>query len=120
MQFNNDKEKILIIDFGSQVTKLIGRRIRDLGVYSEIINPKTIKKFKILKNIKGIIFSGGPSTVTKKNFKLFLKKYFKKNPNAWYLLWLTINCKIMWWKDKILKKKREFGRAFLFKKKNLY
>ena len=40
MQFQNNKEKILIIDFGSQVTKLIARRIRDLGVYSEIITPK--------------------------------------------------------------------------------
>ena len=40
MQFQNNKDKILIIDFGSQVTKLIARRIRDLGVYTEIITPK--------------------------------------------------------------------------------
>ena len=46
MQFQNNKEKILIIDFGSQVTKLIARRIRDLGVYSEIITPKSINKIK--------------------------------------------------------------------------
>ena len=44
MQFHNEKEKILIIDFGSQVTKLIARRIRELGVYSEIITPKDLKK----------------------------------------------------------------------------
>ena len=37
MQFQNFRKKILIIDFGSQVTKLIARRIRDLGVYSKII-----------------------------------------------------------------------------------
>ena len=37
MQSQNQKEKIIIIDFGSQVTKLIARRIRDLGVFSEII-----------------------------------------------------------------------------------
>ena len=40
MLLRKDKEKIVIIDFGSQVTKLIARRIRDLGVYSEIIPPK--------------------------------------------------------------------------------
>ena len=46
MQFHKDKEKILIIDFGSQVTKLIARRVRELGVYSEIITPKDLKKLK--------------------------------------------------------------------------
>ena len=46
MQFQNDKDKILIIDFGSQVTKLIARRVRDLGVYSEIITPKEFFRFK--------------------------------------------------------------------------
>ena len=44
MAHQNLKEKILIIDFGSQVTKLIARRIRDLGVFSEIITPKSINK----------------------------------------------------------------------------
>ena len=48
MLFLNEKEKILIIDFGSQVTKLIARRIRDLGVYSEVITPLEIKNSKIL------------------------------------------------------------------------
>ena len=44
MQFHNDKkDKVLIIDFGSQVTKLIARRVRELGVYSEIITPKELK-----------------------------------------------------------------------------
>ena len=73
MQFLKDKDKIIIIDFGSQVTKLIARRIRDLGVYSEIISPKSLYKIKKFNNIKGIIFSGGPSTVTKKNFHKMIK-----------------------------------------------
>ena len=39
------RKRILIIDFGSQVTKLIARRVRELGVYSEIITPqRTLKK----------------------------------------------------------------------------
>lgn len=56
--------KILILDFGSQYTQLIARRIRELGVYSEI-HPfswpdEEIRKF----NPRGIILSGGPKTVT--------------------------------------------------------
>ena len=69
MQFHDNKEKILIIDFGSQVTKLIARRVRDLGVYSEIITPKDTKKIRDFTLIKGIILSGGPSTVTKQKFQ---------------------------------------------------
>ena len=53
MQFQNDKEKILIIDFGSQVTKLIARRVRDLGVYSEIITPKEFLNLKNFLKLKG-------------------------------------------------------------------
>ena len=40
MRLQNQKEKIIIIDFGSQVTKLIARRIRDFGVFSEILTIK--------------------------------------------------------------------------------
>ena len=59
-----------------KLTKLIARRVRDLGVYSEIITPKEIKKINDYKMIKGIILSGGPSTVTKQNFKLFQKNFY--------------------------------------------
>ena len=65
MEFLEEQKKILIIDFGSQVTKLIARRIRDLGVYSEVITPFEIKNIKSFNFIKGIILSGGPSSVTK-------------------------------------------------------
>ena len=70
------KKKILIVDFGSQVTKLIARRVRELKVYCEIINLSNFKRLNNLKNIKGIILSGGPSTVTKKNFPKISKKIF--------------------------------------------
>jgi len=54
---------ILILDFGSQVTQLIARRIREFGVYSEIYPFDTsIEEIKKI-NPKGIIFSGGPNSV---------------------------------------------------------
>ncbi len=57
-------DKIIVIDFGSQTNRLITRRIRDQGVYSELY-PHTIKAADIeaLKNVKGIILSGGPNSV---------------------------------------------------------
>ena len=68
MNQRKEKNKILIIDFGSQVTKLIARRIRDYKVFSEVLTPKELKKKNIFKNVLGIILSGGPSTVTGKKF----------------------------------------------------
>ncbi len=57
------KELILILDFGSQFTQLITRRVREANVYSEIY-PHTISPEKIKElNPKGIIFSGGPMSV---------------------------------------------------------
>ena len=78
MSFQNLKEKIIIIDFGSQVTKLIGRRIRDFGVFSEILTIKDLYKIKNYKSIKGIILSGGPATVTKKKYPNIPKEIFLK------------------------------------------
>ena len=85
------KDKVVIIDFGSQVTKLIARRIRELGVYSEIVTPKELLKINEFKNIKGIILSGGPSTVTVRKFQTVTKKIFQKNTNFRNLLWSSIN-----------------------------
>ena len=39
MQFHSNKDKVIIVDFGSQVTKLIARRVREFGIYSEIFTP---------------------------------------------------------------------------------
>ena len=73
-------DKIIIVDFGSQLTKLIARRVREFNVFSEIISPKGIIEKLKDDNIKGIILSGGPSTVTKEKFErvpieIFSKKY---------------------------------------------
>jgi len=118
MEFYKDKDKVLIIDFGSQVTKLIARRIRDLGVYSEIISSTKINALKEYKNIKGIIFSGGPSTVTKNKFQTVPKEILKKNiPILGICYGLQLISKLFGGKIKPSNKKREFGRAILYKKK---
>ncbi|RMF11308.1 MAG: glutamine-hydrolyzing GMP synthase [Alphaproteobacteria bacterium] len=58
------QDKILIIDFGSQVTQLIARRVREAGVYSEIV-PFNAAAQKLEQFApKGIILSGGPASVT--------------------------------------------------------
>ena len=57
-------DTILVLDFGSQYTQLIARRVRESNVYSEIL-PWDINEEKIkLINPKGIILSGGPDSVT--------------------------------------------------------
>ena len=117
MQFH--KDKIIIIDFGSQLTKLIARRVRDLGVYSEIIQPKDLFRQKISENTKGIILSGGPSTVTKKNFQTIPKQILKKKiPILGICYGLQLIAKLFGGKINPSKKKREFGRAILFSKKS--
>lgn len=72
-----NKDTILILDFGSQYTQLIARRIRELKVFS-VICPYNITFEKIKQiNPKGIILSGGPSSVYKKNAPLVDKNIFK-------------------------------------------
>ena len=55
MNLKDNLQKVLIIDFGSQFTQLIARRIRELGVYSEILNHKNLFKITNYEKIKGII-----------------------------------------------------------------
>ena len=57
-------DTILVLDFGSQYTQLIARRVRESNVYSEIL-PWDISEERIRSiNPKGIILSGGPDSVT--------------------------------------------------------
>ena len=74
MSLDRNLKKILIIDFGSQFTQLIARRIRESGVYSEIISHKKVKNKNIDNSIKGIILSGGPLNVYQINKYSFDKR----------------------------------------------
>ena len=111
------KDVILIIDFGSQVTKLIARRVREIGVLSLIVNLKEFNKINDFKFVKGIIFSGGPSTVTGKNFPKINKTIFSKNiPILGICFGLQLITKIFGGKVKSQKKTREFGKSILRQK----
>ncbi len=62
------KEKIVVIDFGSQYTQLIARRIREMNIYTEIVQPDEVDSMlNGSSNIKGIILSGGPKSVNLPN-----------------------------------------------------
>ncbi|MDZ7836381.1 MAG: glutamine-hydrolyzing GMP synthase [Alkalibacterium sp.] len=56
-------EKLIVLDFGSQYNQLITRRIREFGVYSELLPHTTTAEELRNMNVKGIIFSGGPMSV---------------------------------------------------------
>ena len=72
-------DKIVVLDFGSQYSHLICRRIRDFSVYAELV-PFNISLENLNKlNPKGIIFSGGPSSVYDSNAPLPDEKIFQLN-----------------------------------------
>jgi len=60
--------RILILDFGSQVTQLIARRVREVGVFSEVvpydIGEEYVRQYGNDGSLRGIILSGGPNSVT--------------------------------------------------------
>lgn len=73
------KEIILVCDFGGQYNQLIARRVRELGIYSEVVPfTKILSKAKELKP-KGIIFTGGPASVYEKGAPSVEKELFDLN-----------------------------------------
>ncbi|MCB1664821.1 MAG: glutamine-hydrolyzing GMP synthase [Pseudomonadales bacterium] len=64
---NIHSQKILILDFGSQYTQLIARRVRELGVYCEIWDYQSSQQEIEAFAPQGVIFSGGPETATLEN-----------------------------------------------------
>jgi GMP synthase (glutamine-hydrolysing) len=58
-----EHEIIAILNFGSQYSQLIARRVREQNVYSKILRPDISAKELSRMNLKGIILSGGPASV---------------------------------------------------------
>ncbi|MDZ4846515.1 MAG: glutamine-hydrolyzing GMP synthase [Chitinophagales bacterium] len=106
-------EKILIIDFGSQYTQLIARRVRELNVYSEIVPFNKIPA--IDETVKGIILSGSPFSVRdKKSPDIDVERLTQIRP----VLGLCYGAQLIAQKfgGKVeASKKREYGRANLDK-----
>ena len=118
MNQNLNKDKIIIIDFGSQVTKLIARRIREYSIFSEILKPKDLKTI-VFQNVKGIILSGGPATVTKNSFPKIPNEIFNSDiPILGICYGFQLIAKQFKGKVKANIKQREFGRVNLIKKKD--
>ena len=118
MSLDQSLNKILIIDFGSQFTQLIARRIRELGVFSEIKSHNKVKNKDINSSTKGIILSGGPLNVYEINKYSFDKKILE---NEIPILGICFGHQIL---SKLngggvkQSKHREFGLARIFKKRN--
>ena len=90
MSLSSKLSKILIIDFGSQFTQLIARRIRELGVFSEIVSHKKINSNNILQeNVGGIILSGGPLNVYQNN-KFYFDKHSMDHQKGLFLLYFLV------------------------------
>ena len=117
MSLDKNLDKILIIDFGSQFTQLIARRIREAGVFSEIISHKKVKNKNIDNSVKGIVLSGGPLNVYQINKYSFDKNIIKNQiPILGICFGHQIISKLNGGKIK-QSKYREFGLANIYKKK---
>ena len=105
--------KVVIIDFGSQVTQLIARRTRELGIYSEIYSYKhDINDYKS-DDVKAIILSGGPSSVIEAGSPQISDEIFKLGkPVLGICYGLQLMCHYLGGRVEP-SAKREYGRAHI-------
>ena len=117
MSLDRSLNKILIVDFGSQFTQLIARRVREQGVFSEIISHKKISLNDVDSFVKGVILSGGPLNVYEIGRYSFDKKILKSGiPILGICFGHHILSKLNGGRVK-QSKHREFGLVNVYKKK---
>lgn len=109
---------IAVIDFGSQYTQLIARRVRECNVYSEIYSCFTAAdKINNNKKIEGLILSGGPGSVYETSIQTF-KHFFNFNiPILGICYGMQLIAEILGGKVNY-RKKREYGLARITTRKN--
>jgi len=73
----NSHDKVLIVDFGSQVTQLIARRVREEGVYCEIVPYEKAEEAFLAMRPKAVILSGGPASTLDKDAPTTPKAIFE-------------------------------------------
>ena len=90
-------DKIVVLDFGSQYSHLICRRIREANVYCELLPYNTPAKVIHEINPKGIIFSGGPASIYATDSPIPDKQIFEIGvPILGHMLWSSINNRPIW------------------------
>ena len=93
-------DKVLIVDFGSQVTQLIARRVREAGVYCEIAPVQTAEKAFAELAPKAVILSGGPASVHDQDAPRVADALFAagvpilagRRSRSWFLQQLDVPC----------------------------
>jgi len=106
-------DKILIVDFGSQYTQLIARRVRECKIYSEI-HPYNISMDRVKSlSPKGIIFSGGPASVYEKNAPLCDPALLRMGIPVLGICYGMQLIAQLWGGEVTHSEKREYGKAKL-------
>ena len=108
------KEKITILDFGSQYSQLIARRLREIGVYSELIPYNTPTEQFADETLKGLILSGGPASVLEVDSPSIPKRIFELGLPVFGVCYgMQLMAKLLGG-TLVSAKRREYGRAKLY------
>ena len=108
------KEKITILDFGSQYSQLIARRLREIGVYSELIPYNTPTEQFADETLKGLILSGGPASVLEVDSPSISKRIFELGVPVFGVCYgMQLMAKLLGG-TLVSAKRREYGRAKLY------
>ncbi len=107
-------DSILVVDFGSQVTQLIARRVREAGVYCEIVPFQSAQSAFDRIKPKGLIFSGGPASVTEANAPRAPQGFFEAGiPILGICYGQQTMCQQLGGEVVVSGEGGEFGRAFV-------